>query len=87
MGMEDCAPGFVHASAPASMPVLIASGKDLPAASSTVSAPVKASPAAVVSTGVIGKDGKCWEWDLLIQRAPLSESLMMSSFDPLSRRI
>jgi hypothetical protein len=52
VGKEGCAPNLVVASAPAAFPKRIASGMDLPSPKATAKAPIKASPAAVVSTGL-----------------------------------
>ena len=58
-GIEGCAPSFVEAKAPAALPYLTASGKDFPSARATAKPLTNASPAEVVSTGSIGKAGKC----------------------------
>ena len=60
VGRDVCAPNFWHAKAPAALATVTAATKSNGSdclASSTVKQAVKASPAAVVSTGVIENAG------------------------------
>ena len=81
-GKDGCAPNLVTASAPQAQAYCTASSSDLPFNNPTAKPPMKASPAAVVSTTFTLKAGICFAPSLFTINAPFAPSVTMIFFAP-----